>query len=242
MTINETISEARLEKSQVISLITKLYENNPHDHYWRELLDLSRNDDFFEPCMLQYWIGKKYRPRKILEIGTRTGGSLISLLYSYSSFEQTKIYAFDLWKENLQATFLNKIPVIRVLIKKLPLNNILALRIVKKNLRLFSIPVNIIRFISGDSKKMVPAFFEENPELKFDYILVDGAHDAETAYTDLENVADHLAPNGFLVFDDISPLSYNLLPVWEKFKRNHTGEFDFFESMHRKGIGWAKKN
>ena len=87
----------------------------------------------------------------------------------------------------------------------------------------------------------MPEFFNENPGLAFDYILVDGAHDAETAYIDLENVSSHIAPSGYLLFDDISPVSYNLISVWEKFKNKHGNEFQYFESMHRKGLAWAIK-
>lgn len=241
MTINEYVSAISLEKDHIVNLVNQLHEHNPYDSYWGELLELSKKPDFFEPCMLQSWIGKNRKPKKILEIGTRTGGSLISLLSSYNSFEDVKVYSFDLWVENLRASFLSRIPVLRSVLRKLPLNKSLALNIVKKNLKIFSIPVSIITFISGDSKKTVPAFFRANPAIKFDYILVDGAHDAQTAAIDLENVASYITKDGFLVFDDIGPESYHLLSVWEKFKANHKDDFLFYENMHRKGVGWAIK-
>jgi predicted O-methyltransferase YrrM len=241
MDISEIIKEARLEKQAVTDFIVILHNHNPHDHYWEELLQLSKEDDFFEPCSLQYWIGKKFAPQNILEIGTRTGGSLIALLASYSSFEQVRVVSFDLWKENSNAIGLGKIPLIRWVIRLSPFNKILGLRTVKKNLRLFNIPVNIISFISGDSKNTVPLFLKKNQGQKFNYILVDGAHDAESASIDLENIASYVAPGGFLLFDDISPVSYNLLHVWINFKKKHMNDFDFYHSMHRKGLAWAIK-
>ncbi|MBU0756950.1 MAG: hypothetical protein KKF44_02705, partial [Nanoarchaeota archaeon] len=45
------------------------------------------------------WIGCEYKPKRILEIGTRTGGSLISLLCTYSQNDFKKIeeiVSFDL--------------------------------------------------------------------------------------------------------------------------------------------------
>ena len=241
MNLNETIEQAKQCKPEVFAILQKLHKTNKYDHYWSEVIEMSKKPDFFEPCLMQYWIGKNYHPKRILEIGTRTGGSLIPLLSPYSSFENVEIFSFDIWKENINATIFKKIPVLRFLIKRSFLNLILAHKVVKRNLDLFSIPSGIIKFKAGDSKKTVPDFFDKNPGLVFDYVLVDGAHDTETAYIDLENVSPHLAPSGYLLFDDISPISYNLISVWEKFKNNHGSEFQYFESMHRKGLAWAIK-
>jgi predicted O-methyltransferase YrrM len=112
---------------------------------------------------------------------------------------------------------------------------------VRRNLSWFNIPVGIITFVSGDSKKTVPAYFRNNPGKHFDYILVDGAHDQETAFIDLQNIVDHVADKGIIVFDDISDLSYNLMGVWTRFKELHNNEFDFIEIECRKGIGIAFK-
>ena len=239
MNVNDFVTQAKLEKQALIDNIIRLQKNNRYDRYWEELLQLSTNPDFFEPCLLQYWIGKRYRPETILEIGTRTGGSLIALLSSYSSFENIQVVSFDLWRETSSTLWLGKIPVIRSLIKLYPFNRLLSLYTLKKNLRLFNIPFANIKFVSGDSRITVPSYFRQNPERKFDYILVDGAHDKETAYIDLENIAPHVASNGFILFDDISPDSYNLISIWNKFKEIHNHEFAFYESFHRKGLAWA---
>ena len=93
--------------------------------------------------------------------------------------------------------------------------------------------------IFSDSKKTVPEYFHNNPNKLFDYILVDGGHDKKTAGTDLENISDHVAKGGIVIFDDIGPESYKLIDVWEAFKKKHENEFTFYEKYHRKGVAWA---
>ncbi|MFH1004706.1 MAG: class I SAM-dependent methyltransferase [Bacteroidota bacterium] len=238
-----------------VSLLRKL---DPHDDYWRMLCDVdafTHNNIFLESGMVIMWIGCEYKPKRILEIGTRTGGSLISLLCTYSQNDFKKIeeiVSFDLWREYFSVTplasFISKIfgkkRNINVSPKRLEkihgkIIERQAINKVRKNLSAFLIPSDKINFISGDSKKKVPTFFAMYPQKKFDYILVDGGHDEVTAYTDLKNIVDYCDKQGVIIFDDIAPESYNLLGVWEKFKSEHKEQFDFYEIMHRKGIAWA---
>ena len=106
-----------------------------------------------------------------------------------------------------------------------------------------AIPV-IPEFYQGDSKETLPKFKETNTD-KFDWILVDGAHDFGTASLDLENVVDLVAKNGVIVFDDISPtpdfLDNSMLPVWNEFKKRHFNEFKWHIDTFGKGTAWAKK-
>ena len=53
--------------------------------------------------------------------------------------------------------------------------------------------------------------------------------------------ADLVAPGGILIFDDIGPESYRLLPVWREFQAQHAGEFEWFEKQWRKGVAWAMR-
>jgi cephalosporin hydroxylase len=191
--------------------------------------------------MVINWIGEKYKPKRILEIGTRTGGSLISLLSPYVILEGLEIYCFDLWREYYKTTFIKKVPIIRRLTKFIPENLHLKLSIkkVNKNLEIFKIPTENINYITGDSKVTIPDFFSDHPKKKFDYILVDGAHDKESALMDLLNIGSHVSMGGFIVFDDIGPESYQLIDVWEKFKEKFNNQFYFYEYYHRKGVAWA---
>ena len=238
---------------------------DPNDHYWSLFSDpekLTINDIFIETAMVVNWIGCAFQPKKILEIGTRTGGSLIALLTNYQDFRNIEVVSFDMWREYISTTFISKkitslkaknknegeiVGNINISEKKLKpffsLIRNLSINKVRRNLDYFNIPSSIVTFISGDSKKTVPAYFEKQPEKKFDFILVDGAHDKETAFIDLQNIADHVAEKGIIVFDDISDLSYNLMDVWTRFKELQKNKFDFIEIDCRKGIGLAfKKN
>ena len=187
---------------------------------------------------------------------------MIALLSNYQDFKNIEVVSFDLWREYVSTTFISKKITglkaqndkkdeitgnINISEKKLKpffsLIRNLSINKVRRNLEYFNIPCNIITFISGDSKKTVPAYFEKYPEKKFDYILVDGAHDKETALIDLQNIADHVSDKGIIVFDDISELSYNLMDVWSRFKERYHEKFDFVEIDCRKGVGLAfKKN
>jgi predicted O-methyltransferase YrrM len=249
----------------VLSNFRLLRKLDPNDHYWSMFTDTDRltiNDVFIETAMVVSWIGGTFKPKRILEIGTRTGGSLIALLSNYQDFKNIEVVSFDLWREYISTTLVSKkitslkskkenegdiVGNINISEKKLkpffPLIRNLSINKVRRNLDYFNIPGRIITFISGDSKKTVPFYFEKHPEKKFDYILVDGAHDKETAFIDLQNIADHVAEKGIIVFDDISDLSYNLMDVWTRFKELQKDKFDFIEIDCRKGIGLAfKKN
>lgn len=214
---NQMVKEIEERKDHIVSL-AKLLKSKPSirkDYYYGQIIELSEKDYMFESWMVINWVGLKYRPRKIIEIGTRNGGSLCALLTAYDDFNDMDITCFDIWRE------------------------IGGPKAVKRNLKHFKIPNSMITFISGDSRETVPDFFQKNPDTKFDYILVDGGHDFETADTDLKNVENHVAKGGILVFDDISEESYGLLPVWEDFKKRNGSNFDYYEVMHRKGSAWA---
>ena len=260
----DKITKAILETTPfVLSNFRMLRKLDPNDHYWSMFSDigpLTVNGVFIETASVVSWIGRTYHPKSILEIGTRTGGSLIALLSNYQDFSDVEVVSFDLWREYVSTTwFSRKITALRskkggrnamagninISEKKLKpffsLIRNLSINKVRRNLEYFNIPANIITFISGDSKMTVPAYFGRYPAKKFDYILVDGAHDKETALIDLQNIADHVAEKGIVAFDDISDLSYNLMDVWVRFKELQKDKFDFVEIDCRKGVGIAFK-
>ncbi|HTB31752.1 MAG TPA: class I SAM-dependent methyltransferase [Bacteroidia bacterium] len=246
-------------KDLLLSNGKKLAQLDPNDYYWQDLSNettLSRNGIFLESNMVESWVGATRKPKRILEIGTRSGGSLIALLCVYSKEDYDKVeevLSFDMWREYVSttpfATMLSKL-----MGKKRNINiserftkwigNYVEKKStdkVRKNLTAFNIKTDKIKFISGDSTVKVPEYFAENPDKKFDYILVDGGHTVEIATKDLDNVVSHAAKGGIILFDDIMPESYNLQGVWNKFKEKNINDFDFFEIRHRKGIGFAIK-
>ncbi len=236
-----------------------LKERDPHDYYWRDLTDpgkLLRNGVLLETNMVTAWIAATRRPRRILEIGTRSGGSLIALLSAYPREELVhvqRILSFDLWREYMSTTTVAswfsrwlRLPVnmnMGMINRWLP--GVIAGRAeqkIKANLRAFDLPVEGLEFVAGDSKITVPAYFNRHGHELFDYILVDGGHDEHTASVDLENVWALCAPGGVILFDDIMPESYGLMGVWEAFKAKHGKDFSFFEIEHRKGVAWALRH
>jgi len=247
----------------VLSNFRLLRKLDPNDHYWASFTDIEKlkvNGVFLETANVVSWIGNTHKPKRILEIGTRTGGSLIALLSNYQDFRNIEVVSFDMWREYVSTTYFSKkftefktknnetgeiVGNINVSEKKLKpffsLIRNLSINKVKKNLAYFNIPSDIVTFVSGDSKSTVPSYFKNRPNEKFDYILVDGAHDKETAFIDLQNVSDHVAEKGIIVFDDISELSYNLMDVWLRFKEIQRNNFDFIEIDCRKGVGLAFK-
>jgi predicted O-methyltransferase YrrM len=80
-----------------------------------------------------------------------------------------------------------------------------------------------LMLISGDSRRTVPAFLAEHPDLFFDLITVDGDHSVAGAAADLANVLPRLKVGGALAFDDINSV-YVLRRVWRDLVK-HDGRF-----------------
>ena len=95
----------------VLNNFRLLRKLDPNDHYWSMIADTGRltiNGVFIETAMVVSWIGGTFKPKKILEIGTRTGGSLIALLSNYQDFKDIEVVSFDLWREYVSTTFISK--------------------------------------------------------------------------------------------------------------------------------------
>ncbi len=140
-------------------------------------------------------ISKNLDIQNYMEIGVRRGRSMTMLA---SNSPMANLYGFDMWIENYCGSE-NPGP-----------------EFVKNELQKVNFQGNI-SFIDGDSKKTVPKFFKENPDIYFDVITVDGDHSIGGAQKDLNNVIKRLKIGGILVFDDISSQEHPYLAkVWEK--------------------------
>jgi predicted O-methyltransferase YrrM len=145
-----------------------------------ELMNLLNNGQA-ETRSFVYWAAKKIHPKNYLEIGTRRGWSLGMVC---ATVPECEIYSFDMWQYDY-AGIANPGP-----------------DFVGNEMRKLGYQKEI-HFISGDSHKTIPEFFQKNPTMQFDLILVDGDHSREGAIDDLVNVIPHLSPGGILLFDDI---------------------------------------
>ena len=154
------------------------------------------------------------KPKRILEIGTRTGLSIAQLLSAFLDHSNIQeIILCDLFNDGLCTP-----------------------NLVLNNLRYLNLPTDKISFITGDSLVEIPKLFGTK---MFDYILVDGGHDKENARQDLHNATQLIDRGGHIVFDDITPDGCNLQDVWDEFKNIHFHEFHYYENHDGKGIGVA---
>jgi len=224
------------EYKEIKKIMKKVWENNKDDTYF----DPDHLDNFDYRFMIS-WLGKTYKPEKILEIGTRSGCSLGCLLHSYDSYNNVEVFSFDLWRE-YELNILKNKKISSITSKFIPfqIKKKLAQNRVLRNLRYMNVETDElnINFFDGDSRCNVPNFFEKNNNIKLDYALVDGGHDKTTAWCDLMNVVNHVKNGGILVFDDLID-NYNLITVWNDFKKYFNKSFDFYDFMVSKGFAYA---
>lgn len=212
----------RIPNEVIFSVLRTLKQVNPGDTYYENYMwhYNKRKESFFDIYHFAWAWAIEHKPKRILEIGVRTGISICQLLSAYIDYSVLdRVVLCDVFNDGY-----------------------ISPELVKLNLRTLGIPDKKVEFIVGDSKETIPKFFINNPEFKFDYILVDGDHSVDGARADLENVKSLVAPNGVIVFDDISPDGMNLAGVWEEFKNKYSLEFEFNEDLNGKGLGWCVKN
>lgn len=211
----------KVTNAAVFNVLRTLKGTNSGDSYYENYLwhYNKRGDTFFDYYHLLWTLGANMQPKRILEIGCRTGISVAQLLSSIIKYDGLKIVLCDIFGDGFISPML-----------------------IQMNLKHLNIPqetINSIEFLVGDSLKEIPEYKQKNPDQLFDYILVDGNHDKNIAMQDLENVVDMLDIGGILVFDDISQDGCNLGDVWHTFGQAHYTRFLFHENFDGKGVGVA---
>lgn len=208
--------------ANIYNVMRILSKKNPGDLYinaYRSLIQETGAAGFFDLYCLNWIIGANMAPKRILEVGTRTGISLAQLLSSYIDHSVIeKIVSVDLFNDDY-----------------------ISPALVVSNLKALALPTEKICFYPGDSREQLPSL-QKGGEL-FDYVLVDGDHSVDGATIDLENAHPLVAPGGVLVFDDITPGDgkMGLLPVWEAFESKYSNEYTFDKILAGKGVAWAVK-
>jgi len=173
-----------------------------------------RGDTFVDYYHLLWTIGAIIQPKNVMEIGCRTGISICQLLSSCVKSFPEKIVLFDLFGDDF-----------------------LSEELIRLNMRHLNLPADKVEFVIGDSKQTVPIYRENG--IKFDFILVDGCHEEETAKLDLDNVTSLISVGGIIIFDDIAPDGCNLINVWNKWKFEQGDKFFYCENFDGKGFGLA---
>jgi len=192
---------------------------NPGDMYYEAYLGhLAKDGDkFYDLYMLLWEIGVERAPKRILEIGVRTGISLCQLLSSY-----------------IDNSVVEEIVCVDPFI-----DEYLSDKLVAANLKALNLPAEKVKFLVEPSDAALPRMIGEGK--LFDYVLVDGDHSWDAAMKDLENAHNLVAKDGVIVFDDISqePGECGLIVVWDEFKKKHPRDYEFHENMNGKGVSWA---
>ena len=93
----------------------------------------------------------------------------------------------------------------------------------------------------GNSHVLLPSLFGNNPDLRFDLVVIDGDHTERGADDDLRDAFPHVARGGVLIFDDLMhPAHRYLLGLWHRWRDELRGQFEFGEYLEDGlGVGWA---
>lgn len=199
----------------IMNTLRILKKNNPDDtyleaYYWHYE---KQGDKFTDLYHFLWWLGANVNPKRILEIGCRTGVSICQLLSACMYYDKIeRIILCDNFSE------------------------IGNQGVVLDNIQYLNIPINKIEFLIGDSLELIPKINED-----FDFILVDAGHDKAYATADLTNAADLIALNGYIAFDDLTPDGCSLQDVWDSFKAIYKDIFSFSETQNGKGLGIARR-
>ncbi|APR85737.1 Glycosyltransferase [Minicystis rosea] len=181
----------------VLGVLAKLepddYTRYLTDYYGAGLSRFGEGWHYADICTVLHAAARLAEPKTYLEIGVRRGRSMAMVA---EIAKDARLVGFDMWMENY-AGMPN------------PGADFVRSEIARVGHR------GSIELISGDSHVTVPRFLEENPDLTFDIITVDGDHSHDGALADLRTVIPRLSLGGILVFDDIvHPLHPYLVDVW----------------------------
>jgi len=209
--------------SSIFNILRILKQLTPTDTYleaYQWHYD-KRKDKFMDVYHFMNYLGATVRPKRILEIGTRTGISICQLLSAYLNYnELERVILCDLFNDGLSTP-----------------------GVVLNALKYLNIPVDKVQFIIGNSLEEIPKLINEDRDYeRFDFILVDGGHEKDTARKDLDNAVQLIEKGGYITMDDLSPDGCSLQDIWDSFKNMHKDNFIFMESYEGKGIGVAIKN
>lgn len=173
-----------------------------------------------------YDYGFNFRPKNILEIGTRYGYSLISILKGIEAYYKTNNIDYNNsldYMENIFWIDYEEIPgsnEITMTNLRLMFSNI---HTEKPNIKYFN---NSVESIKDDS------IFENK---KFDLIHLDAQHN-EKILNELRLTWDLLDRNGIMIIDDIS--SFETHPINAHYKKTLADEF-VIEKTYRNEVYWS---
>lgn len=140
-----------------------------------------------------YWLVRNVQPRQIIEIGTCVGASTIWMAAAMKAGRGGILHTFDDFQIPLDPR-LAAAPLFQ------DRRNTVEARLRNAGLG------DLVRFHVGDSKKQVPAAYEElRNGGNVQFAFIDGDHSFEGALGDLLAVEPVLDPGGYVVLHDVFP-------------------------------------
>ena len=167
--------------SCIFNTLRILKQHNPEDQYleaykWHYE---KQGNNFLDSYHLMWWIGANFAPKRILEIGCRTGVSICQLLSSY-----------------IDHSVIEDVTLVDVFAEQGSPQSVMG------NIQLLNLPHEKVNIIKGSSLDVMHDLIKGASSVRdfYNYILVDGCHDKDYARMDLQNAAVLIAPSGFIFF------------------------------------------
>jgi predicted O-methyltransferase YrrM len=139
-----------------------------------------------------YYLVRYFKPRRILEIGTNVGASIlhIAIATKQNAISDCALVTVDFVNVNDTNAYWK-----RGGLPRSPRDNIAEIGM-----------SHCVSFVTSTSL----GYFDRTSE-KFDFIFLDGDHSAATVYQEIPRALDHLAPSGVIILHDFFP---NNKPLW----------------------------
>jgi len=184
--------------------------------------NIQQNKPFWNIHVALAFLADRLHPENYLEVGTRTGCSLVPVLHNSTIKEAV---AVDMWHGSYSGLPNTKEYTVEQINKYRAKTN--------KQFK--------IEFIKGDSHKKLKELI--NSGKKFDLITVDGDHSESGAWEDLQDATKLLADKGAIVFDDIIHPSHSYLrKLVDRLQQEHSEYTVFINSKQDNGCAIFLKN
>jgi predicted O-methyltransferase YrrM len=170
------------------------------------MLNYQFTNDWFDSHARPVWdqLLPQINPTRILEIGSYEGASTCYLIEKFGLNNGFEIHCIDTWEGGVEHSSINMSEVEDRFIK----NTLLAKEKVKGNVELIT--------HKGFSDVLLAKIIASGKQNYFDFIYVDGSHQAPDVLCDALLSFRLLKNNGYMVFDDYlwqEPLSYGTDPI-----------------------------